>query len=529
MTPVSKLYYQRGPRPTHATDVVRPESLMPLDEKSEAPLALQLDRSDDVAVALAALSRGQRLWIGDLQIEVGEDIPAGHKIALRTIAQGAEIRKYGWPIGIATAPIAAGQWVHSSNLRTRLAGLGQFEFRSAAPAMPIDRAGATFQGYRRRDGRVATRNEIWILCTVGCVARTAEKIARIATERFAGQVDGVHAFTHPFGCSQLGDDLARTRKLVAALARHPNAGGVLIVGLGCESNQLAALLGSLEGVEQRRLRAFTAQGAGDEIETGLQAVAELVAIAGADRREPCPLADLRLGLKCGGSDGLSGITANPLVGRMADRCVSAGGTAILTEIPETFGAEHLLLERAASREVFDRMVAIFDDFRRYFIEHDQPIHENPSPGNVSGGITTLEEKSLGAVQKGGRAIVTQALRYAETVSGPGLALLEAPGNDAVSSTALVAAGATVLLFTTGRGTPLGFPVPTLKIASNSQLASRKPGWIDFDAGVLLSGANLDSVANRLFDLVLATASGRPARNEINDEREIAIWKQGVTL
>ena len=384
-------------------------------------------------------------------------------------------------------------------------------------------------GYRRRDGRVGTRNEIWILCTVGCVARTAQRIAGVASLRYADVVDGVHAFTHPFGCSQLGDDLARTRGLIAALARHPNAGGVLVIGLGCESNQLDRLLESLDGVEPNRIRSFTAQGVEDELEAGLAAVAELVAVAGADRREPCPLSDLRLGLKCGGSDGLSGITANPLVGRVADRCVDAGGTAILTEVPEMFGAEQLLLDRASSRQVFDRMTAIFDDFRRYFLELGQAIHENPSPGNIAGGITTLEEKSLGAVQKGGRAAVTQALRYAERASEPGLAILEAPGNDAVSSTALVAAGATILLFTTGRGTPLGFPVPTLKISSNSELATRKPGWIDFDAGVLLQGVESELAADSLLDLVLATASGRHARNETNGEREIAIWKQGVTL
>jgi altronate hydrolase len=503
---------------------------MSAPQSAQAPLALRLHPQDDVAVALLALSRGQRVQVDGGMVEVTEDIPAGHKVALRTIAEGAAIRKYGWPIGLATSRIEAGRWVHAHNLRTALGGRAQYEYR-ARPALAAARedvAGA-FLGYRRSDGRVATRNEIWILCTVGCVARSAQRIARIAAERHAGAVDGVHALTHPLGCSQLGDDLARTRSLIAALARHPNAGGVLVLGLGCESNQLDALLGQLSGVERQRVRAFAAQGEGDEIEVGLAAVAGLVAVASADRREPCALADLRLGLKCGGSDGFSGITANPLVGRMADRCVAAGGTAILTEIPETFGAEPLLLERAASRPVFERMAGIFDDFRRYFLDHGQPVHENPSPGNIAGGITTLEEKSLGAVQKGGQATVTQALRYTESVQGPGLALLEAPGNDAISATALVAAGATLLLFTTGRGTPLGFPVPTLKIASNSALAARKPGWIDFDAGRILGGVAPEQAAQELYELVLATASGRPARNEINDEREIAIWKQGVTL
>ena len=500
------------------------------DDSDSGLRALQLDPRDDVAVAVDGLKCGQRVRIGRRTLDVREDIPSGHKFAVRTIAQAAEIRKFGWPIGTATAPIEAGAWVHTHNVRTRLAGLAQHVYRPApaqdASAQPTSR---TFMGYRRRDGRVATRNEIWILCTVGCVARTAQRIAEVASARHADAVDGVHAFTHPFGCSQLGDDLARTRGLIAALARHPNAGGVLVVGLGCESNQLDRLLESLEGVDRDRIRAFTAQGVQDELEAGLAAVADLVAVASADRRESCPLSDLRLGLKCGGSDGLSGVTANPLVGSVADRCVSAGGTAILTEVPEMFGAEPLLLDRASSRLVFDGMTAIFNDFRRYFLDLGQPIHENPSPGNIAGGISTLEEKSLGAVQKGGRAVVTQALRYTESVTGPGLAILEAPGNDAVSSTALVAAGATILLFTTGRGTPLGFPVPTLKISSNSELATRKPGWIDFDAGVVLADVERETAAERLLDLVVETASGRRARNELNGEREIAIWKQGVTL
>lgn len=504
--------------------------LMRHDDSSALPRVLRLDPLDDVAVAPAGLVRGQRAQVGEAALDVLEDIPAGHKVALRTIAQGAEVRKYGWPIGAAVAPIDAGSWVHTHNLQTRLVGLATHAFRPTShPASPSAREGRSFMGYRRRDGRVGTRNEIWILCTVGCVARTAQRIAGIASLRYAEVVDGVHAFTHPFGCSQLGDDLARTRSLIAALARHPNAGGVLIIGLGCESNQLDRLLGSLADLDRSRIRSFTAQGVEDELEAGLAAVAELVAVAGTDRREPCPLSDLKLGLKCGGSDGLSGITANPLVGSVADRCVDAGGTAILTEIPEMFGAEQLLLDRASSPQVFDRMASVFDDFRRYFLDLGQPIHENPSPGNIAGGITTLEEKSLGAVQKGGRTAVAQVLRYSERASEPGLAMLEAPGNDAVSSTALVAAGATILLFTTGRGTPLGFPVPTLKISSNSELASRKPGWIDFDAGVLLQGVEPEPAADSLLDLVLATASGRLARNETNGEREIAIWKQGVTL
>ncbi len=491
---------------------------------------IQVSPADDVAVALRPIAKGETVDVGGGRLTALNDIPKGHKIAVRPIRKGASAHKYGWPFGKALHDIGPGEHVHTHNVATRLEGVEDYSFRSAVgTSAPHNTAGLTFQGYRRSDGRVGTRNEIWILCTVGCVARTAERVARIGTERFAGRVDGVHAFTHPFGCSQLGDDLQKTRKVLAALAAHPNAGGVLVIGLGCESNQLDALLAEVPARDRDRIRAFSAQKVDDETEEGLAAVEELVRVAERDKREPCPMSSLVVGLKCGGSDGFSGLTANPLVGRIADRVAEAGGIPVLTEIPEVFGAERLLMERAADRSVFDGIVSVVNDFKRYFLDHDQPVYENPSPGNIAGGITTLEEKSLGAVQKAGRATVTQVLRYGERVSRPGLALLEAPGNDAVSSTALVAAGATIVLFTTGRGTPLGFPAPTLKIASNSSLATAKPKWIDYDAGALLEGKGIDRAADELMQLVLDTASGKPARNEVNGEREIAIWKQGVTL
>jgi altronate hydrolase len=450
-------------------------------------------------------------------------------LALRPIGAGELVHKYGWPIGRATRAIAPGCLVHTGNLATRLEGEAAYEYRPLASQSKAGSGAREFMGFRRRNGRVGTRNEIWILCTVACVARTAERLARMGAERFAGRVEGVHALTHPFGCSQLGDDLARTRQIVASLAAHPNAGGVLILGLGCESNQLDKLLAQATDIDRERLRAFSTQSCEDEIEQGLAALEELVAIAERDRREPCPLSALTIGLKCGGSDAFSGITANPLVGHISDRVAAAGGTPVLTEIPEVFGAEHLLMERAVDESVFRDVATLINDFKRYFIQHGQPVHENPSPGNIAGGITTLEEKSLGAVQKAGRAPLAQVLRYGQRVQRNGLALLEAPGNDSVSSTALVAAGATVLLFTTGRGTPLGFPVPTLKIASNSALSRKKPHWIDFDAGAIVNGVGMEQAADDLFELVIATASGKPARNELNGEREIGIWKGGVTL
>jgi len=491
-----------------------------------------VDDADDVAIALRPLEAGETIELAGGQLTVRELIPRGHKIALRDLEAGALVRKFGWPIGAATGVILQGSHVHTANLATRLAGLNEYTYKRNAhaeiPRVP-EQPAPTFMGYRRANGRVGTRNEIWILCTVGCVARTAQRIARLGAEKFRDRVDGVHAFTHPYGCSQLGDDLDHTRSILAALANHPNAGGVLVVGLGCESNQLDKLLNEAKDIDPTRIRGFSAQASTDETEEGLEALEALVAIAETDRREPCPLSDLMVGLKCGGSDGFSGITANPLVGKIADAVAAAGGTPILTEIPEVFGAEQLLMERATDETVFHGIVDVVNDFKRYFISHHQPIYENPSPGNIAGGITTLEEKSLGAVQKGGHAAVSQVLRYGERATRPGLVLLEAPGNDAVSSTALVAAGATILLFTTGRGTPLGFPVPTLKIASNSALNEKKPKWIDFDAGVVLEGTSMDAAGQDLLQLVIDTASGKPARNELNDEREIAIWKSGVTL
>ena len=491
------------------------------------PPAIRVDSGDDVAVALRPLAAGEEIEIGGSSVSLLDAIPYGHKFALHDIADGSPVRKLGWPIGEATKPIRAGEHVHTHNVKTLLEGVEEYRYEPLQPAsLPV--SGAQFLGYRRADGRVGTRNEIWVLPTVGCVARTAERIANQANSRRPEQIDGVHAFPHPHGCSQLGDDLGGTRSILAALASHPNAGGVLLVGLGCESNQLDALMKVIPEGLRDRVRSLRAQSEQDETEAGLALVDELMEEASKAEREPVPLSELVLGLKCGGSDGFSGLTANPLVGRMCDVVVGSGGSAILTEIPETFGAERLLMARAEDREAFDGIVAVTNGFKRYFLEHGQPVSENPSPGNIAGGITTLEEKSLGAVQKAGRTPVSDVVRYGERVGRKGLSLLEAPGNDAVSSTALAAAGATVILFTTGRGTPLGFPVPTVKIASNSDLAIRKKNWIDFDAGSVLSDG-FDGAADRLLETIIEIASGESTASERNGEREIAIWKRGVTL
>ncbi|RYE03717.1 MAG: altronate dehydratase [Sphingomonadales bacterium] len=484
----------------------------------DTPL-FQIDPRDSVATALRDMIAGETA----LGVMLTADVPKGHKVAVKSVAQGDTVRKFGFPIGRATRTIAPGEHVHVHNVQTALEGSRNYRYTPSQQAhAPFE--GPDFLGYRRADGRVGTRNEIWVIPTVGCVGRTAQKIAERAAHLYEGRIDGVHAFAHPFGCSQLGDDLAGTRAILTALANHPNAGGVLIVGLGCESNQMS---GMLPGITHPNIRTLGAQLARDEVEEGLALIEELVAGAQAERT-PVPLSELVLGVKCGGSDGFSGLTANPLVGRMSDAVTAAGGTAILTEIPEIFGAEQLLMERADNQAVFGGIVELVNGFKRYFTDHGEPVSENPSPGNIAGGITTLEEKSLGAVQKAGHATVTDVLCYGQRVGKRGLTLLEAPGNDAVSSTALAAAGATAILFTTGRGTPLGFPVPTIKIASNSDLAARKPGWIDFDAGQVLEDG-MESAAGALLACIAEIASGRQTAAERNGEREIAIWKRGVTL
>ena len=492
--------------------------------------AVLVDPGDNVATLVEDVNAGEAIHgLGNtLGVAAVSAVPRGHKVALRAIAEGEPVIKYGFRIGVAKEAIGLGEHVHSDNLATGLSGTldYRYEAHDAAPALAMRKA-ATFEGYVRGDGRVGTRNEIWILPTVGCVARTATRIAERSAKALGNRVDGVHAFAHPHGCSQLGHDLAGTRAILASLACHPNAGGVLIVGLGCEENQIAALMAAIPPERHSAVRTLTAQSSADEVEEGCALVAEL-AVRAACARTTVGLDRLVLGVKCGGSDGLSGLTANPLVGRIADRVAGAGGRVIATEIPEMFGAERVLMRRATSEPVFDRLVEVVNGFKRYFLDHGETVSENPSPGNVAGGITTLEEKSLGAVQKAGRARVADVIPYGARVGTDGLTVLEAPGNDAVSSTALAAAGATAILFTTGRGTPMGFPVPTVKIASNSDLAQRKPGWIDFDAGTVLD-QGLDKAEEALVATVCALASGAETAAERNGEREIAIWKRGVTL
>ncbi len=483
--------------------------------------AKRIHPSDDVAVALAPLSKGAQA----LGVTALCDIPSGHKMALRAIRRGEDVIKYGMPIGRATEDIPLGAWVHTHNLTTKLDAEREYLYEpSHIPAIaPFE---GSFMGYLRADGSVGIRNELWILPTVGCVNGAAEAIAYRA-RREAGVP--VYAFCHPYGCSQLGEDHENTQKTLARLARHPNAGGVLVVGLGCENNHIAAFRAVLGPVDERRVRFLNAQDAEDEIEEGLRLVREIASVMRSDQRTAQGVSKLVLGLKCGGSDGLSGITANPLLGAVSDGVCAAGGSVLLTEVPEMFGAETLLMNRCEGLETFQSAADMVNGFKRYFASHGQPVYENPSPGNRAGGITTLEEKSLGCTQKGGTSPVSDVLGYAEARRKSGLTLVNAPGNDICAATALAAAGAQLVLFTTGRGTPLGAPVPTVKISSNAALAAKKRNWIDFDASPLADGAELADEARRLMRLVLDTASGAETRNEQNGERQIAIFKNGVTL
>lgn len=444
------------------------------------------------------------------------DMDNGHKYALCNISAGEQVIKYGYPIGIATADIQAGEQIHSHNLKTALAGMLDYTYMPQAGSIPTGQAPEIY-AYLRENGEIGIRNDIWIINTVGCVNKTAEILAAKT---------GAFSFPHPYGCSQLSGDHLRTQQILSGLIQHPNAGGVLVLGLGCENNNITDLKRVLGAYDSRRIRFLNVQDCADEIAEGIMIIQELQAQAAKEERKPVSAARLKIGLKCGGSDGLSGITANPLVGRITDQLTAMGGTAVLTEVPEMFGGEQLLMNRCASRAVFEKTVKLINAYKAYFMEHGQPVNENPSPGNKAGGITTLEEKSLGCVQKGGSAPVTAVLHYGDTAQLAGLNLLEGPGNDMVAVTNLTAAGCHLILFTTGRGTPLGAPVPTVKIATNTQLYKQKKHWIDFDAQ---AQPQTGDSAGALFSLLLDTANGRLTKSEQNGYREIAIFKDGVTL
>lgn len=491
---------------------------------------IQINPADNVAVALHALSKGMEIKVGDISLELMEDIPAGHKIALKDFAQGDMVIKYGFPISHAVASVKKGYMLNEKNVKTNLSGLSTYNYTPKFDKQTFVNENRTFKGYLRENGDAGIRNEIWIVPTVGCVNGIANQLAELLrSETGCKDVDSIMAFPHNYGCSQLGDDHENTRKILRDMVLHPNAGAVLVVGLGCENNQPDAFREFLGDYDTKRVRFLVSQKVDDEIEEGMKLLREMYAIASKDRRTDVPLSKLRVGLKCGGSDGLSGITANPMLGVFSDYLVAQGGVTVLTEVPEMFGAETLLMNRCHTEEIFNETVSMINDFKNYFIRNDQPIYENPSPGNKAGGISTLEEKSLGCTQKSGSSMVEDVLKYGDRIKTSGLNLLSAPGNDLVASTALASAGCHIVLFTTGRGTPFGTFVPTVKVSTNTQLYEQKHTWIDFNAGTLVEGENMETLSRRFIDFVINIANGKKVLNELKNYREIAILKQGVTL
>ena len=489
------------------------------------PDFIQIHPADNVVVALRPVPAGT-VYEG---ITAAMEIPQGHKMAIRPMAEADQVVKYGFSIGHTTAAVKPGEWVHTHNMKTNLSGEMEYSYEPNV-RFPEPAAAGTFQGYRRKDGRVGIRNEIWIIPTVGCVNDVAKTLVKQTQDLVSGSIDGLYTFPHPFGCSQTGEDHAQTRKLLAALTRHPNAGAVLVLSLGCENLTHEQFLAELGEYDEERVRFLTCQQVEDELEAGRACLAQCAAYAGQFRREEIPASELVIGMKCGGSDGLSGITANPTVGRFSDMLVAQGGSTVLTEVPEMFGAEGFLMNRCVSEEVFHKAVDMINGFKNYFLRHNEVVYDNPSPGNKAGGITTLEDKSCGCVQKGGSAPIMDVIGYGDAVTTRGLNMLYGPGNDLVSSTALTAAGAHMVLFTTGRGTPFGAPAPTMKISTNTPLATKKRGWIDFNAGVVADGTRtLDEAARDLMDLVLEVASGKQTKTEEKGFREISIFKDGVVL
>ena len=505
---------------------------------------LKINAADSVVVCLQEKKKGEIIEVDGRKVVVNQDTPAGHKILIKDTAKGEDIIKYGYPIGHAREDLKAGDWVNENNLKTNLSGTLEYTYNPVGEELSIKNENRTFEGYVRKNGDVGVRNEIWVVPTVGCVNGIAERLvaqlrhetglesnhnAQSSKFKVQSGVDAIYAWHHNYGCSQLSGDHENTRKVLRDICLHPNAGAVLVLSLGCENNQPDDFMAMLGDYDKDRIRLLVTQKVDDEMEAGMTILRELYDITRQDKRETVPVSKLRIGLKCGGSDGFSGITANPLVGEFSDWLVAQGGTSVLTEVPEMFGAETILMNRCRTEGLFNQTVAMINNFKEYFLSHGEPVGENPSPGNKAGGISTLEDKALGCTQKCGKAPVSGVMEYGDRLQNTGLNLLSAPGNDLVAATALASCGCHIVLFTTGRGTPFGTFVPTMKIATNPDLARRKQSWIDFSAGQLIEGRTMQELVPEFIDKVLAVASGEPSKNEENDYREISIFKNGVTL
>lgn len=491
---------------------------------------LKINPADNVAVALSELKCCEVLDTENGAVNIQQDIPMGHKFALENIANGENVVKYGFPIGHTIQDVLQGGWVNETNVKTNLEGLLDYEYKPQDFSLDIPNRNLTFKGFKRANGDAGVRNEIWIIPTVGCVNGTIQGLAeKMRMETQMKGVDAIVAYPHNYGCSQLGEDHENTRLILRDMVLHPNAGGVLVVGLGCENNQVSKFKEMLGDFDESRIKFMETQKVGDEDEEGMKLLREIYTVVSKDVRTDIPLSSLKIGLKCGGSDGFSGITANPLLGVFSDFLIAQGGSTVLTEVPEMFGAETILMNRCVNKNTFDKTVLLINDFKDYFIQNNQPVYENPSPGNKAGGISTLEEKSLGCTQKCGNALVKDVLKYGEMIKTKGLNLLSAPGNDLVASTALASSGCQIVLFTTGRGTPFGTFVPTMKISTNTPLFERKQSWIDFNAGTIVENESIESVRERFIEYIIKVAGGELVNNEKKNYREIAIFKTGVTL
>ncbi|MBS4535630.1 altronate dehydratase [Clostridium sp. D2Q-14] len=491
---------------------------------------IKIHNKDNVMVALTDLKAGEILESDGVKVQIRSDIPKGHKVAIKKISKEEDVIKYGLPIGYSLQNVEPGEHIHVNNTKTKLSGTDEYSFDQKLVDRDIPKDDRVFMGYRRENGNVGIRNELWIVPTVGCVNGIGQMIVdTFKSEVYIRLIDNIEVYKHNYGCSQLGEDHENTRKILADLVKHPNCGGALVLGLGCENNQVEEFKELLGDIDENRVKFLITQEVEDEIEEGVHLLREIFEVMKEDTREEVPLSELKVGLKCGGSDGLSGITANPLLGNFSDYLIAQGGTSVLTEVPEMFGAETILMERAKNEEVFGKIVHLINDFKEYFLANNQPIYENPSPGNKKGGITTLEDKSLGCTQKAGHSKVVDVLKYGEILTEKGLNLLSAPGNDLVASTALAASGCHMVLFTTGRGTPFGTFVPTIKISSNSEIYNKKKNWIDFNAGSLAEDKSMEEVLEEFIPYIIGVASGELANNEKNEIREISIFKKGVTL
>ena len=492
---------------------------------------LKINPADNVVVAITDLKAGEIISDEGADVVLKEDVPAGHKVTLKDLTESENVIKYGYPIGHVRQDVEAGKWINENQIQTNLSGLLEYTYNPVKVELDIPQKNLKFKGYRRKNGEVGIRNEVWIIPTVGCVNGIVNQLASNLRKETNGEgVDAIVAFPHNYGCSQLGDDHENTKKILRDMVKHPNAGAVLVVGLGCENNQPDVFREFIGEYDEERVKFMISQKVeGDEVEAGMSLLREIYAKAKEDKREEVLLSELRVGLKCGGSDGFSGITANPLLGMFSDFLVAQGGTSVLTEVPEMFGAETILMDRCRTKELFDQTVSLINDFKEYFLSHGEPVGENPSPGNKAGGISTLEDKALGCTQKCGKAYVDGVMAYGDRLQVKGLNLLSAPGNDLVASTALASCGCHIVLFTTGRGTPFGTFVPTMKISTNSNLAKNKPSWIDFNAGVIVENEPMEKTCERFIDYIIRVASGEQVNNEKKDYREISIFKNGVTL